>query len=106
RSAGLLVLPALSVAVPLTLWFAPSPRVFGAGQVLIPDPLALSAQVNATVTSLLYQPLLFAVRSVAAPMVGLVVSILIGPKLALALLPALSAIVPATFDVTPSALKV
>src|SRR5919199_1012480 len=85
------VLPAASLAVPLTLWLAPSASVCGAGQVAIPD--RLSAQVKPTVTSALYQPLALAARSAAALMVGAVLSMLTRTG-SLAVLPALSTALP------------
>src|SRR5450830_1363459 len=82
-TVAVLVLSALSVAVPLTDWFAPSVdsvvwsdagEVPSATQLLMPDaPAAVSEQVNVTVTSVLFQPAPFAV--VREPMiVGLVAS--------------------------------
>ena len=55
------VLPALSVAVPVTGWSLPSVvTVWGAVQLAIPDRSAWSSQVKVTVTSALFQPLPFA----------------------------------------------
>src|SRR5450830_314937 len=78
-----LVLSALSVAVPLTDWLAPSidsvvwsdaGEVPSATQLLMPEaPVPVSVQVNVTVTSELFQPAPFA--GVREPMiVGLVAS--------------------------------
>ena len=57
------VLPALSIAVPVTGWSPPSVvTVCGAVQLAMPDS-AWSAQVKVTVTSALFQPLPFAAGS-------------------------------------------
>ena len=68
------LLPTLSVAVPVTTWLAPSAEtVTGAGHVAIPDPPG-SAQVNVTLTGVLFQPLAFGALSTVALIVGGVVS--------------------------------
>src|SRR3954453_23231508 len=60
------VLPALSVAVPVTIWFSPSPvTVTGLVQRATPD--SESEQVNVTITSPLFQP-----RSLAAIRVAVI----------------------------------
>src|SRR4051794_7201081 len=56
------LLPAASVAVPLADWSLPSPRVTGWLHDFTPDRPIWSLQVKPTVTSALYQPLLFALR--------------------------------------------
>ena len=69
----LAVLPALSSAVPVTLWFAPSPvRVTGDVQLAIPE--SSSAQVNVTVTSVLFHPLPLAPGETLPVIVGGVLS--------------------------------
>jgi hypothetical protein len=68
-------LPALSTAVPLALWFAPSVvSVTGAGQVSIPDPPGLSAHEKVTITLLEFQPLAFGAGEAVAVIVGAVLS--------------------------------
>src|SRR5690348_10468626 len=62
------LLPARSVAVPLTDWFAPWERVDALLQSAIPESPTWSAQENDTVTSALYQPLTSALRS-APPLI-------------------------------------
>src|SRR5262245_58519486 len=69
----LALLPAASVAVPLTLWFLPSLSVWGAVQPLIPE--RSSEHVKLTVTFALYQWLLLAARSGSPLMVGAILSI-------------------------------
>src|SRR5437870_6556973 len=70
-------LPARSSAVPLTLCPAPSAKtVVGAGHWSTPD--RLSAHVQMTATSVLFQPREFDGRSGVPEMVGGVLSILIG----------------------------
>src|SRR5947209_4941412 len=84
----LAVFPALSVAVPEIVCFAPSVlTVVAAGQVATPD--RLSEQVKDTVTLLLFQPAAFAAGLAVALIVGAVLSILT-VSVALALFPALS----------------
>ncbi len=90
---ALALLPAASVAVPLALWFAPSPSVCDAGQTSTPE--SVSPQVKLTVTSALYQPLPLATRSGAALIVGAVLSMLTVAR-SVAVLPALSTAVPVT----------
>src|SRR3954468_9399001 len=91
--AGALALSAKSVAVPLAAWLAPSPSTLSA--VLEATPESASLPANETVTSLLYQPLMFAARSAAAVAGGGVLSSLTVTE-SVALLPALSAAVPPT----------
>ena len=100
---ALAVLPAASTAVPLALWFAPSPRLLAAGQVSTPD--SPSAQAKVTVTSPSYQPLAFAGRSGTAAMVGGVLSMLTVAG-SVAVLPALSVAVPVTGWPLPSPVTV
>src|SRR6266852_1573700 len=69
ETVALAVLPALSVAVPVAVWPAPSPeRVTGPVTLATPDcpPMA----VKLTVTGALYQPLAFGGRSGAPVMVS------------------------------------
>ena len=88
------VFPALSVAVPEILCFAPSVlTVVAAGQAATPD--RPSEQVNATVTLLLFQPAALAAGVAVELMVGAVLSILT-VSVALAVFPALSVAVPFT----------
>src|SRR5690242_18125817 len=65
---ALALLPAASVAVPLDVWFAPSPSVLAAGQLSIPE--SASPQVKLTVTSVLFQPLALAAGARLAVIVG------------------------------------
>src|SRR5271163_1427816 len=93
------VFPALSVAVPLTVWLAASVEtVMGAGQVAMPEPE--SEQVNVTVTLELFQPLALGAGAATAVMAGGVLSIFTD-KVAEAVLPALSVTDPVT-GVVPS----
>src|SRR2546423_1760994 len=63
------VFPALSVAVPATMWFAPSVlTVTGEGQ--LATPLVLSKHVKLTTTFALYHPVALAGRSAEALIVG------------------------------------
>ena len=103
-------LPALSIQLPLLVsdWLAASlervslPTVFTSR----PLPPLLSVQLKVTETSVLFQLLALAAGLGAlALIVGLVLSMLIGPKEALALLPALSVQVPLTDGVVPSLLS-
>jgi hypothetical protein len=63
------VLPARSVAVPSTTWFAPS-VVTSAGGGQDATPLARSAQVNVTVTPVLFQPAALGCGAAFAPTAG------------------------------------
>ena len=92
-------LPAASFAVPVALWFAPSPSVIAAGQKAMPE--SASSHLKLTVTSPLFQPFEFAAGLRVASIDGLVLSI---ETLAtvLALLPALSTAVPSTDWLAPS----
>src|SRR5207249_8669073 len=54
ETVALALLPALSVAVPVTLWLAPSPSVVGPERFASPESASLP--VKLTVTSSLYQP--------------------------------------------------
>src|SRR3954453_523204 len=66
-------LPALSVAVPEAVWFAPSPvMMMSLGQDFTPE--RASEQVKWIVTEPLYQPFLFADGEVDAAIVGAPVS--------------------------------
>src|SRR5690242_12640824 len=94
-----LVLSAASVAVPPALWLAPSPKVLAAGQDRTPERPSWSAQVNVAVTSVLNQPLSFALADRLT--VGLVLSTLTVVS-SVAELPALSVAVPWTFCAPPS----
>src|SRR5437870_2216167 len=66
------VLPATSVAVPVTDWFAPSVlRVLSAEQPpRVAMAVSVSEQVNRTVTGPLYQPLAFGLVVAAPVMLG------------------------------------
>ena len=90
----LALLPALSVAVPSTVWSAPSPRCCGPVTVSMPD--RPSSPSKETVTSSEYQPAALAARSGAPVMVGAVLSRLT-VAVPVTLLPALSVAVPVTF---------
>src|SRR5215212_3696703 len=62
-------LPALSIAVPLTVCPAPSPdNTWSAGQLAMPD--SASAQVKCTVTGVLFHPFAFAAGESVAMIVG------------------------------------
>src|SRR5437763_5981065 len=90
------LLPALSMAVPVTLWLAPLPVSVTSGwQPAMPDPgvpaaMAGSLQVKCTVTGPLYQPPAFGAVVGAPVIVGAVLSILTWRLLATSPLPALS----------------
>ena len=72
-SAAVAVLPARSVASPVTLCFMPSVvSRTGGVQVSIPD--RASVQLKFTVTSVLFQPLAFGAGAAAPVIVGLSVS--------------------------------
>src|SRR4051812_17135162 len=69
------VLPALSVAVPVTGWSWPSVvTVWGAVQLAMPDRSPGSAQVKVTTTSALFQPLPFDSGASSCVMVGSLLS--------------------------------
>ena len=93
------LLPAISVAVPLVVWSAPSPRVTDDGHDWTPE--RASPHVKATVTSALYQPAALAARSTEPEMVGAVLSRLTTAG-SVALLPARSTAVPGTGCAAPS----
>ena len=83
--------PALSVAVPLTDWLAPSPlRVTSTGHEAMPDKPDWSAQVKCTVIGPRYQPLPFGTVVAAPVIVGGVVSTRTCTVFAVSGLPALS----------------
>lgn len=66
-------MPALSTAVPVSLWPAPSPvKVVGPEQLAIPEPV--SSHSKLTVTPVLFQPLALASGVRDPTIVGLVVS--------------------------------
>ena len=97
-------LPALSVAVPEMVWFAPSAvTAIGAGQEAIPDKE--SEQAKVTVTCPLFQPAALAAGDADAVMVGEDLSIF-NVTLAEAELPALSVAVPEMVWFSPSAVTV
>src|SRR5207249_54953 len=101
----LVLLPALSVAVPVADWAAPAAlRVIGLVQLAIPE--RTSEQRKLAVTSLLFQPLALAAGLRLPLIAGPVLSMLIPETVALALLPALSVAVPVTLWLAPSALSV
>src|SRR5207245_4921728 len=100
----LALLPALSSAVPLADWAAPSAlRVIGLVQLAIPE--RTSEQRKLAVTSLLFQPLALAAGLRLPLIVGAVLSMLT-LAFALALLQALSVAVPLTLWLATSALSV
>jgi hypothetical protein len=70
-------LPALSVAVPVTDWFAPAATICcGVQPPLGSMPESASPHVNVTVTSVLFQPYVFPWAGLRRPvMVGTVLSI-------------------------------
>src|SRR5437764_14077740 len=92
----LALLPALSTAVPVTLWLAPLPVSVTSGwQLAMPDPgtpaaMAGSLHVKCTVTGPLYQPPALGEVVGAPEMVGAVWSILTLRLVATSALPALS----------------
>src|SRR5712691_2737017 len=101
-TVALALLPATSVAVPLTDWPAPSMRTAaGSGQLATPDRLSL--QVKLTVTSVLFQPFAFGAGLRAAVIVGGVLSILTAGEVKVALFPARSATVTVPVTAPPSA---
>jgi len=66
--------PAASTACPQKDWFAPCvATAIGGGHVLTPDPE--SAQVNVTVTLVLFQPAAFGAGNTEAAIVGAIVSV-------------------------------
>ena len=96
------VLPAVSVAVPLTTWPAPSVvTTRGAGHEAIPD--RSSAQTNVTVVLPFSHPVAVGSGAMVAEIVGAVLSML-SVTLAAAVLPALSTAVPVTTWPCPSVL--
>src|SRR5437773_11356068 len=92
------LLPALSMAVPVTLWFALLLlRVTSGWQPAMPEPglptpIAGSLHTKCTVTGPLYQPLALGLVVGAPVMAGAVLSILTCKLLASSLLPALCAL--------------
>jgi hypothetical protein len=93
-------LPALSTAVPMTDWFAPSVEsVVEVEQDWMPE--SASMQVYVTVTFSLFQPLALAAGAVTATIVGLVLSTLT-LAVAVAAFPATSTAVPKTSWLAPS----
>ena len=83
------VLPALSVAVPVTTWPAPSSATtLSAVHEAMPD--SASSHSNVTVTSELFQPCAFAAGVSVCEIVGEVPSILTSTVLCVSSLPALS----------------
>ena len=83
------VLPATSVAVPVTVWFLPSVvTVVSPRQLAMPEPA--SAHANETCTGVLFQPSPLGSGSWFATMVGAVLSIDTVAVLADSTLPALS----------------
>src|SRR6478609_1306617 len=102
-TVALAALPALSVAVPVTLWPSPSTRC--CGPVMASMPESSSEPVKETVTSSLYQPAELAERSGAPVMPGAVLSMLT-VAVALVVFPALSVAVPTTFWAKPSVVTV
>src|SRR5687767_8035813 len=85
------VLPALSVAVPMTTWSSPSVvTVLGPVQLAMPDRVAWSSHSKVTVTLVLFQPSKLATGSRLCVIVGLLLSILTVTVLTSSMLPALS----------------
>ena len=96
------VFPALSVAVPCTIWLAPSDdTTFGGEHEAMPD--RSSAQTNVTVAFWVSQPAALDAGVTEATIVGAVLSML-SVTFAVALLPALSVAVPDTICPWPSVL--
>ena len=101
-TVALAALPALSVAVPVTTWPAPSVvTTRGAGHEAIPD--RSSAQTNVTVALPFSHPAAVGSGATVAEIVGAVLSML-SVTLAAAVLPALSVAVPVTTWPWPSVL--
>src|SRR4051812_11787672 len=98
-AATVLVLPATSVACPLTDWFAPWPSVVGALHVASPD--SASEHANETATGTRNQLFAFGVALSEAEIVGGVLSMLTTVDTE-ALFPALSDAVPDTCCAAPS----
>src|SRR5438552_440684 len=91
----LVLLPALSVAVPVADWAAPAAlRVIGLVQLAIPERTSDPRQPSLTSAS--FRPLASAVGRPRTVIAGAVLSMLIPETVALALLPALSVAVPVT----------
>ena len=89
-------LPARSVTVPVTDWLAPlAVRVVDTGQGTA-RPDSASEQVKLTVTLVLFQPLPLAAGLWDAVILGAVLSMLMPPTVAEAVLPALSVAVRVT----------
>src|SRR5437764_244763 len=89
------VLPALSLAVPVTDCAAPSLlSVVGPAQLATPDSASL--HMNESVTSVLFQPAALGAGDAAPVIVGGVLSMLMPLTVAEAALPALSLAVPVT----------
>ena len=105
-TAGLstvVLLPALSTAVPDAVWLVPSlVMTESLGQVSIPESASL--QVQWIVTDVLYQPLPLGLVVGAPLMVGAVRSILTGALSTVVLFPALSTAVPERDWLAPSPL--
>src|SRR5438067_1789906 len=99
------VLPALSLAVPVTDCAAPSLlRVVGPAQLATAE--SASAQVKLTVTSLLFQPAAFAAGEAAPVIVGGVLSMLMPLTVAEAVFPAVSVQLPLADCAAPSVPRV
>ena len=95
------VFPARSVAVPVTVWFAPSVEtVWSVGQIATPEPA--SSHAKRTVTGLLTQPFAFGGGLSAKLMLGAVRSIPNDVLVTDAVLPAVSVAVPLTVKFDPS----
>src|SRR5947209_6249944 len=89
ETVALALLPALSVAVPVTDQFAPSDDNVS-GSLTLARPESASLAANITVTGALYQPSASADRSGAPAMVGDIWSILTVSVSVFSMLPALS----------------
>src|SRR4051794_8796264 len=87
------LLPAVSVAVAVSVWSLPSPNVWARSWLLMPE--RESDAVYVAVTSSPYQPLAFGAGSASTLMTGLVLSMLTAAG-SVAVLPALSVTVPVT----------
>src|SRR2546425_3648873 len=98
------VFPARSLAVPVTVWFAPSVEtVWSGGQMAMPD--AVSVQSKCAVTGSLFHPFAFAGGVRLTVIVGAVRSMLKGRLVTDAVLPARSVAVPVAVRLIPSRSK-
>src|SRR4051794_35279190 len=97
------VRPALSVAVPVTVWLNPFVEIdWSGGQLAMPEPV--SAQVKCAITGGVRNPAVFAGGLSVTLMVGGAKSMLNGALITDAVFPALSVVVPAVVCPDPSVL--